>query len=329
MRVAVDAMGGDHAPAALVAGALDAAKGAPEVGIDLVGRSADLEEEVERLGGAPGHVAVVHADQVVEMGDSPVEALRRRPESSILKALQRMQQGKADAVVSAGSTGAAVAASMMVLGRLPGVRRPGIAVPIPARNAHGVCLLIDAGANPNCRPHHLFQYGVMGANYYAKIFGAESPRVALVSIGEEDAKGNTLTRDAAKLFRESPVRFVGNVEGRDLFGGACEVAVADGFVGNIILKASEGCAEMVFGMFSEALGSRNPEALRKVMGQVDYAEWGGAPLLGVNGVVVISHGRSDRRAIANAIRVAARAVNQHLNETIVRGLSRAGAGAGP
>jgi glycerol-3-phosphate acyltransferase PlsX len=322
-------MGGDHAPAAPVAGGIDAAKRDPSIGVDLVGQRADLEAEVARLGGAPANVAVVHADQVVGMADSPVEALRRRPESSILKALQRLPAGEADAVVSAGSTGAAVAAAMMVLGRLPGVRRPGIAVPVPARNAHGVCLLIDVGANPNCRPHHLFQYGVMGANYYAKIFGEENPRVALISIGEEEGKGNTLTRDAAKILRKSPLRFVGNVEGKDVFGGSCEVAVTDGFVGNIILKASEGCAEMVFRMFSEALGSKNPEALRKVLGQVDYAEWGGAPLLGVDGVVVISHGRSDRRAIANAIGAAARAVNQRLNETIVRGLSHARAGAEP
>jgi glycerol-3-phosphate acyltransferase PlsX len=322
-------MGGDHAPAAPVAGALDAARGDPGIAVDLVGRRAELEAEVARQGDAPTNLAVVHADEVVEMADSPVEALRRRPEASILKALQRLVAGESDAFVSAGSTGAVVAASMMVLGRLPGVRRPGIAVPVPARNPHGVCLLLDAGANPNCRPHHLFQYAVMGANYYAKIFGEENPRVALISIGEEEGKGNTLTRDAAKILRKSPLRFTGNVEGRDVFGGACEVAVTDGFVGNIILKTSEGAAEMVFGMFAEALGSRNPEALRKVMGQVDYAEWGGAPLLGVNGVVVIAHGRSDRRAIANAIRLAARAVNQQLNETIVRGLSRAGAGAEP
>jgi glycerol-3-phosphate acyltransferase PlsX len=322
-------MGGDHAPAAPVAGALDAVRGDPGIVVDLVGRRADLEAEVASQGGAPANLKVVHADEVVEMADSPVEALRRRPEASILKALQRLAGGESDAFVSAGSTGAVVAASMMVLGRLPGVRRPGIAVPVPARNTHGVCLLIDAGANPNCRPHHLFQYGVMGANYYAKIFGEENPRVALLSIGEEEGKGNTLTRDAAKILRKSPIRFTGNVEGRDLFGGACEVAVTDGFVGNIILKTSEGAAEMVFGMFAEALASRSPEVLQKVMGQIDYAEWGGAPLLGVNGVVVIAHGRSDRRAIANAIRVAARAVNQQLNDTIVRGLSRAGAGAGP
>jgi glycerol-3-phosphate acyltransferase PlsX len=215
----------------------------------------------------------------------------------------------------------------MTLKRLPGVRRPGIAVPMPAHNAHGVCLLIDAGANPACRPHHLHQYAIMGANYYREIFEEESPRVSLVSIGEEETKGTNLTKEAAKLLRGSALNFVGNMEGRDLFGGACEVAVADGFVGNIILKSAEGFAEMLLGMIHEVLAGSSPEALRDIARRMDYAEFGGAPLLGVDGIVMICHGRSDRRAIANAIRACTRAVAHNLNENIVRGLTSEGANA--
>jgi len=327
LRVGVDAMGGDHAPKELVAGALDAARNEPGFSVLLVGDQERIEAEIAAAGGAPGNVVVRHASQQVGMADSPVDALRRNPDASILRTVQLVASGEADACIAAGSTGAAVAAAMMVLPRLPSVRRPAIAVPFPARNRHGVCLLLDVGANPACRPAHLYQYAVMGSNYYRSVFGEPNPRVALVSIGEEEGKGNTLVKETTKLLRTGPVRFAGNVEGRDLFGGACEVGVTDGFVGNIILKAAEGFAETVLAMVSDLVQSSNPGLLRELARKVDYAEYGGAPLLGVQGVVMICHGRSDRRAIANAIRVGARAVRGHVNERIVEGLTPESAGA--
>jgi len=327
MRVAVDAMGGDHAPRELVAGALEAARGDPDLEVVLVGLRDAVEVEVETQGGAPANLAVVHAAEVVAMDDRPVAALKTRPDASVLKTLHLLRSGRAGAAVAAGSTGAVVAAAQLVLKMLPGVRRAGIAVPIPARNPSGVCLLIDAGASVDCRADQLFQFGVMGASYYATVFGVDRPRVGLVSVGEEETKGNELTQRAAALLREGPLNFVGNVEGRDLFGGACEVAVADGFVGNIVLKSTEGCAEMLFGMVSEVLAKRNPDAILSVARKMDYAELGGAPLLGVDGVVLVCHGRSPGRAIANAIRAAGRVVDRRVNDAIVRGLgSSEGAG---
>jgi len=323
VRVAVDAMGGDHAPRELVAGSLDAAHADPSLAIVLVGRHDAIHKEIDVLGGAPGNIDVVHADDVIGMHESPVDAIRRRPEASILKAMHLMRDGNADAVIAAGSTGASVAAAMMALHRLPGVRRPAIAVPLPARNRHGVCLLLDAGANPNCRPHHLRQYAIMGANFYRELFEDADPRVGLVSIGAEAWKGNALTRDATRLLEDAPVRFVGNVE--DVFGDECEVAVADGFVGNTILKTTEGCAHFMLDMLRDVMAK---DALEAATRRIDAAELGGAPLLGMDGTVMICHGRSDRRAVRNAIRAGARSVKQHVNENIVRGLRPEHAGTG-
>jgi len=255
------------------------------------------------------------------MDDKPVEALKARPDCSILRALNLVATGEADAVIAAGSTGAAVAAATMCLKRLPGVRRPGIAVPFPARNESGAAILIDAGANPNCRPHHLMQYAVMGANYFESVWGVKAPRVGLVSIGEEETKGTSLTQEAAVRIRGTDVNFVGNVEGRGLFGGEIDVAVADGFVGNIILKSAEGVAELLLGRVKLVLGKSDPQTFMGIAKSFDYAEFGGAPLLAVDGTVIVCHGRSDRRAISNAILVAAKAVAGHVNEHIVAGLA--------
>jgi len=322
LRVAVDAMGGDHAPAELVAGAVEAVRKDPAIEVILVGREDDVREELDQLGEIPAGISVVHAGQVVAMDDKPVEALKERPDSSILRALQIACQGDADAVIAAGSTGAAVAAATMTLKRLPGVRRPGIAIPFPARNECGVALLMDAGANPQCRPHHLMQYAVMGANYYESVWGVKNPRVGLVSIGEEEGKGNAFTKEAAEKIRQTSVNFIGNVEGRGMFGGDCDVAVTDGFVGNIILKSAEGVAELLLGQVKAVLGETDPKSFMNIARKFDYATFGGAPLLGVNGTVVICHGRSDRRAIMNAILVSARAVAGHVNEHIIAGLSK-------
>jgi len=323
LRLAVDAMGGDHAPRELVAGAVEAARRDSDIEILLVGREDEIRAELDGHGDVPSTVRVVHAKDVVSMAEKPVEALKRSPDTSILKAMRLVAEREADAVIAAGSTGAVVAACAFALKRLPGVRRPGIAVPFPARNDKGVTLLIDAGANPQCRPIHLAQYAVMGQNYYRSVWGVEKPRVGLVSIGEEETKGNAFTKESAEAIRATDVTFVGNVESRSLFSGECEVAVADGFVGNIILKAAEGTAELLLGKVKSAIGAKDPDTFRAVAREFDYAEFGGAPLLGVDGTVIVCHGRSDRRAIMNAIVVAARAIAGHVNERIVAGLGGA------
>jgi glycerol-3-phosphate acyltransferase PlsX len=318
-------MGGDHAPHEVVAGALTAAHAENSLEILIVGQQDRLESELESQGGAPDNLSVVHAPDAIAMGESPVEAVKKRPEASILVACGLVREGRAQALIAAGSTGATVAACAMKLKRLKGVRRPGIAVPMPSGNRHGITLLMDAGANPACRPHHLQQYAVMGANYYREMWGEKNPRVALVSIGEEDTKGTSLTKEAATLLRETDVNFVGNVE--QIFSDRCEVALADGFVGNIVLKTAEAVGEMVFGMLAEVVAGSDPVAFKNIASRMDYAEFGGAPLLGVDGTVLICHGRSDRKAIANAIRAGARAVGHHVNDNIVKGLTRAPAGA--
>jgi glycerol-3-phosphate acyltransferase PlsX len=312
MRVAVDAMGGDHAPRAVVSGCLQAARDEPEHEILLVGRRAPVAAEIDAQGGA-SNITVVDAGEAVPMDEPPVEALKRRPDASILQALRLVGRGEADAVVSAGSTGATVAAALLTLKALPGVGRPGIAVPLPSRNRRGVCLLLDAGANPDSRAQHLRQYAFMGVNYYRRAYGVESPRVALISMGEEEHKGTRLTREVTGLLRGSPLEFVGNVEARGLFGGACEVAVADGFVGNLILKTVEGLGELL-------LAKRGENLAQSIAKEIDYAEFGAAPLLGVDGCVMICHGRSRERAIANAIRAAVRVIGQRVHESILDGL---------
>lgn len=312
MRVAVDAMGGDHAPRALVAGCLQAARTEPGLEVLLVGRRDAVAREVAAQGGER-NVAIIDAADAVPMDEPPVEALKRRPDASILGALRLLGRGEADAVVSAGSTGATVAAALMTLKTVPGVRRPGIAVPLPASNERGVCLLLDAGANPDSRARHLQQYAFMGANYYRQAYGVDAPRVALISMGEEEHKGTQLTREVAGLLRDSPLDFVGNVEARGLFGGACEVAVANGFVGNLILKTVEGLGELLLAKLGES-------SARSILKEIDYAEFGAAPLLGVAGCVMICHGRSRERAIFNAIRAGMRTAAQRVHQTILDGL---------
>jgi len=300
-------MGGDFAPKEVVAGSLDAARGDAALEVILVGRAEEVEAAAHEAGGLPRNARIVHAPDVIGMGETPVDALKRKPGASILRTMQIVASRDAESCVAAGSTGAAVAAAMMCLSRLKGVKRPGIAVPFPAANRSGVCLVIDVGANPSCRPDHLLQYGVMGSNYYRAMYQEPSPRVALLSIGEEEGKGNLLVKEASKLLKAAPVRFLGNAEGKDLFRGACDVAVTDGFVGNILLKAVEGVGEFLMDLLAKALPKENRGILADLARRVDYAEFGGAPLLGMEGMVMIAHGRSDRRAIANAVRAAGRA----------------------
>ncbi len=328
MRIALDAMGGDSAPDVEVEGAL---KAAPELNgheLILVGDEARIRRAAARFRGIPSGVAVRHASQVVTMDDPPVEAMRHKPDSSIARCIELMANGEADAVVSAGNTGAVVALATFRLGLLEGARRPGIAVAMPTRKGDNT-LVIDCGANVNCTPEHLLHYGVMASAYAHHVSGKRSPRVGLLNIGEETSKGNRLVKHAQKLLEVSGLNYIGNVEGRDIFSGEADVVVCEGFVGNVLLKVSEGLAETIMSMMKEAIRRTLRRrigallckyAMLELKARVDYAEFGGAPLLGVNGMVTICHGGSDSRAIAVALRVAAQAAAQKVNQHIVADL---------
>ncbi len=323
MRIAVDAMGGDHAPLAVVQGALAYAKQAPDDRVILVGDQARVEPLLAQEGGAPANVTVHHASQVVEFTDSATDALRKKPDSSIAVSVGLVKAGQADAFVSAGHTGACVATSAFGYGALAGVKRPGIAVPMPSDTTP--CVLIDVGANIYCKPQHLFQYGVMASIYARQILKIANPRVGLLSIGEEEHKGNDLTLATRELFAKSSLNFKGNAEGRDIWSGAFDVIVCEGFAGNALLKSAEGLGELVLRMMaSELAKTGSPEtwkpAIGRLIARMDYSTWGGAPLLGVNGITIISHGRSDARAIANALRAAADAARQGLNAAMAKEL---------
>ncbi|MCC7180046.1 MAG: phosphate acyltransferase PlsX [Acidobacteria bacterium] len=313
MRIAVDAMGGDHAPRRPVDGALAAARHLG-LGIDLVGRSDLVRAELVRHPDAEAlDVSVVDAPDVVDMHDSAAQALRRKPRSSVMVAAGRVRDGHAAALVSAGHTGAAVVAAHAVFGMIEGVDRPALAPVIPTKM--GSAVLLDAGATVECRPPHLVQFGILGSAYARVVLGVEQPRVGLLSIGEEESKGTELTREAHRLMKQAPVCFVGNVEARGIFAGEADVVVADGFTGNVALKLSEGVVEMVEDLLREELQSTfssqmgyllSQRAFRRFRKRVDYSEYGGAPLLGTAGVVVVAHGRSSVKAIRNAVAQAAR-----------------------
>jgi glycerol-3-phosphate acyltransferase PlsX len=305
MRIAVDAMGGDHAPAAIVEGAVAAARqlGVP---VTLVGAESILSAALaSHADWQQLPLAIVDAADSVGMADSP-SAVRRLPRASIRVAAELVVRGDADAVVSAGNTGATVMAAHAAFGMMPGVDRPALATVVPTRGHPAV--LLDAGANAECRPQHLLQFGIMGAVHARLALGVERPRVALLSIGEEESKGNELTREAHRLLKGAPVQFIGNIEGREIYSGDADVIVCDGFTGNIVLKTSEGLVEVVDAVLGDALrdvpASREPfEQFRRRM---DYSEYGGALLLGVSGLVVVGHGRSSPTAVQNAIGMAAR-----------------------
>ncbi|WP_041274920.1 phosphate acyltransferase PlsX [Desulforamulus reducens] len=324
MKIALDAMGGDHAPMEIIRGARDAAQ---ELGVHilLVGDQEKIQKELDG-DEAGGLISIVHAPEVVGMEEHPVSAIRKKKNSSIVVATQLVKEGVADAVVSAGSTGAQMASSLFILGRISGVDRPAISTLLPT--AKGVVVLLDAGANVDCRPKHLKQFAVMGSLYAERVLGLPSPKVGLVNIGAEETKGNELTIASYQMLQKTSINFVGNVEGRDLFLGGSDVAVCDGFVGNVILKSAEGLAMSILGMFKQELGRLEDiignERIMHMLGsfkrRMDYAEYGGAPLLGVNGVSVICHGSSRARAIKNALRVAKETVEQGLVPAIKESL---------
>ena len=310
MKIALDAMGGDRSPSAEVEGAILAAK-EHNVEIILVGDEKILQAEIKKHGAFDLPISIFHASQRVEMHESPASVLRRKRDSSIIIATNLVKEGKASAVVSAGHTGATMASALFILGPMKGVDRPAIATILPT--VQGVAIMLDVGANVDCKPEHLFQFAIMGNSYAIKVLHKDNPRIGLLSIGEEDTKGNILTKETFKHLKDSPLNFIGNVEGRDVYTGNADVIVCDGFIGNVALKISEGVAETIgklladeieksfFGKIGYLLMKSAFSSFKK---RVDYAEYGGAPLLGVNGICIICHGRSSPRAIKNAITMA-------------------------
>ena len=312
IRIAVDAMGGDHAPSAIVDGALAAARHL-DLQIFLVGVPTAIAVALERHADWRGlHVRVIEAPDVVEMAET-AGAARRKPRASIRVAADLVARREADALFSAGHTGATVLATHLAFGMIAGVDRPALATAIPTRRRPAV--LLDAGANVECRPQHLLQFALMGGVFARIAFGVERPRVGLLSIGEEASKGNDLTREAHRLLKAAPVNFIGNVEGREIYSGVADVIVCDGFTGNVVLKTSEGLVEAVEallgdelrGTFSSQVGYLlSRRAFRRFRRRVDYSEYGGAPLVGVAGLAIVGHGRSSAKAVRNAIAMASR-----------------------
>ena len=334
ITIAVDAMGGDHAPRPEVEGAVLAAR---ELGVRVlvVGQPAAMKHELARHPHRGVSIELVPASEVITMKDSPAQALRRKKESSVHVAVKLVRAGQADGLVSAGNTGAVMAVARFGLGILPSVDRAALAAPFPTMRG-GVAVLLDAGANVDSKVVHLEQFAVMGEIYYRAIFGTRRPRVGLLSIGEEEMKGNELTREAYNRLKQLPLNFVGNVEGRDVFAGNVDVIVCDGFIGNVALKISEGVAQLIASLLKNALQSTlrsqvgyvlSRRAYQDFRKKIDYSEYGGAPLLGVRGVTVIGHGQSNANAIKNAIRVAAELARSKLNEKIEQELSILAVGA--
>ena len=326
MRIALDAMGGDHGPGPNVAGALKALAAAPDLTVVLVGDKGQLDP---LLADAPaGRVEVFHCTESVGMQDKPTEAFRKKPDNSIARCWQLVATKAVDGLVSAGNTGAVVAGGLFTRRFLKGVRKPGIAAVMPT--AKGRCVILDVGANVFPKPAHLLQYGVMGAVLARHMLGVEQPKIGLINVGEEQGKGHDLVQQTYDLFRNGPLkdRFVGNVEGRDIHKGAADVIVTDGFVGNVVLKHAEGVFDFIMHMVGkDVIGALSAErdlavqAARAMVGKLHYSAFGGASLLGVDGVCVICHGSSDERAIASALGVAAQDVRVRLNDRIVEELA--------
>ena len=332
VHIALDAMGGDQGPDVLVAGAVQAVNGNPDLEVTLLGDEQSIRGSLAAHDQGSGErLHVVPTSEVITMDDSPFEAVRKKKDASVVVAFQLHKQGKVDAVVSAGNSGATMAAAIRSLGRLKNIARPGIAGVFPTLK--GPVVMMDVGANVDCRPQHLFQFGVMAAAFSTVLFGNARPRIGLLSIGEEGGKGNALVKKSHELLKQSPLNYIGNVEGRDTFQGDVDVIVCDGFVGNVCLKLSEGLAEAVIAMLREEIAKNfrskvgyvlAKDAFSSFRKRVDYAEYGGAPLLGLNGNGIVCHGRSNATAIKSAIEVAAELVRKNVNEHIRHLLDEAG-----
>jgi glycerol-3-phosphate acyltransferase PlsX len=332
MKIVLDAMGGDQAPEVTIHGAVWAARDF-EIEIQLVGRPQTIEAELRKHDTAGMRLSITPASEVIDMDDhNPANAVKAKPDSSMVVGIQMLRRGDTDAFVTAGHSGGALAAALLHLGRIRGVKRPAISTLYPCVSERGFCFLLDIGANADCRPEYLYQFALMGSAYAERVLGIPNPRVAIVSNAEEEGKGNTLVQDTLPLLRDGPFNFVGNVEGKDIPAGLADVVVTDGFTGNVVIKVSEGVAKMLMDAIRREIKAR-PVAVAgaalarpafKAAGRLlDYREFGGGALLGVDGVVVIAHGRSDAYAVRNAIRVAHRAVESDVINVIRRGLEAA------
>ena len=332
VRVALDAMGGDNAPGEIVQGAVQAAR-EYSMGVFLIGREEAIHAELAKHNTQGLDLPIVHTDEIIEMDEHPASAVRRKKNASMTLALQLVRDGSAVGAVSAGNSGAMMAASLFTLKRIEGVDRPALGTIFPTSD--GVSLVIDVGANTDCKPEYLQQFALMGSIYMERIFSVSPPRVALLANGEEETKGNELVQQAHQLLKANAgklgLNFIGNVEGRDIPSGGADVVVCDGFVGNVVLKLSEGLAESLLGMLRTQMTSSLPNklaaavlqpGLRKSFRRLDYAEYGGVPLLGVNGSAIISHGRSNAKAIKNALRVARQTAETNVAGAIAEGLAR-------
>lgn len=335
MRIGVDAMGGDFAPREIVRGALEAVPSFNGHELVLVGDRATIEAEIARVDSCPDQVSIVHTSQVIGMSDVPVEAVRGKRDSSIVKLAVMAGHRELDAIISAGNTGAFAAASQLRMGLIPGVFRSGIAVVLPSFT--GPIVMCDVGANIAPKPHHLLQYAIMASGYARNVLGVPRPRVGLLSVGQEDLKGTTLVQQAHEMMRHCDrINFLGNIEGRDLFRGGCDVVICDGFAGNIALKLTEGLAEGLVKTFEKEIALASAElsesfkpVVKRVWANHDYAEYGGAPLLGVDGVCIICHGSSTHVAIRNAVRVAIEYLERDLNSIIAADLAEEAAATRP
>jgi glycerol-3-phosphate acyltransferase PlsX len=326
MKIVLDAMGGDYAPPVAVEGGVWAAR---EYGIEviLVGREEDVRRELAKHDTAGLSLPIVHASQVIEMEEHPAAAVKAKQDSSMVVGMDLVKRGEADAFVSAGNSGGVMAAALFRLGRIRGIKRPALSTVYPTTT--GFCFMLDVGANTDCKPEYLLQFAYMGMAYAERVLGIVNPRVGIVSNGEEEGKGSILVQEAYQMLKESGLNFIGNVEGKDIPAGMADVVVTDGFTGNVIGKLSEGLAESLLRIIKEEV-KKSPlasvgallskSAFERVLKRLDYAEFGGAPLLGVDGVVIVAHGRSNAKAIKNAVRVAKQAVEGGMLAAIKGGL---------
>lgn len=333
MRIALDAMGGDYAPGKIISGAIKASRLYNDITIVLVGNENAVKEELSNQQYNENHFEIIHTEEVIDMEESPTRAIRKKKKSSIIKGLEIVKERRVDAFVSAGNTGAVMAGSLFKIGRIKGIKRPSILINFPS--IIGQTIVMDNGANADCKPEHLLEFAIMGQVYARQISGVNKPRIGLLSIGEEKEKGNQLVKETYELFKNDSriINFIGNVEGRDIFNGNCDLVICDGFVGNVVLKTTEGVANFMFKLLKEAL-TKNFRAklgalllkpyLKVLKDKTDYRQYGGAPLLGIDGVVIISHGSSDEIAIMNAVKVARNTIKENIVELITAEIKKDG-----
>ncbi len=330
MRIALDAMGGDYAPIETVKGALEAIKEI-DISVVLVGKEEELKKVLKDYHYDENKIEIIHAEEVIEMNEHPAFAVKEKEDSSIVKAIKLLKEKKVEGVVSAGNTGAVMSSALLYLGRIKGIKRPAISTLVPTLTQIP-SIILDIGANVDCKKEYLEQFALMGKIYMEEIFNVKNPKIALLNIGEEEGKGNQLVQEAYALLKNNPLfNFIGNVEGKDLFKGIANVIVCDGFVGNVAIKTAEGVAETLFELLSSEiksspwstiLGLLLKPKFKNVKKKLDYSEFGGAPLLGVDGTVIISHGRSKAKAIKNALKVAEKMVKLEINRKILEGLNK-------